>query len=151
MKLAIQSVKSAVDSRSNASSSCLDKERPSLSSISMWTSPREVKENPFGMSTLAGVQESTSADIVMLLDVKSPNLMYCETSIRKVVVQSCITKSSLSRREMHARSGTSYRLRWIVLSCPLAYHVMRIVRRLPTRSIPGINSCKIGTRCFAPG
>ena len=35
-----------------------------------------------------GDLESTSADKVRGGEVKSPNLMYCDTSIRKVVVQS---------------------------------------------------------------
>src|SRR6202020_2761706 len=103
----IQSGKSAVDSRSNTSSSSFDKERPSLNSTSMRTSPREVKENPFGTSTLAGVQESTSADMLMLLGVRSPNLMYCETSIRNVVVQSCITNSSVKTGNARANRHLS--------------------------------------------
>jgi hypothetical protein len=88
MKLAIQSGKPAVDSRSKASSSSLDGNMSSPSSESTWISYNVMEESPFGMSTFGGVLESTSADKVMLLDVKSPNLMYWEISIRNVVVQS---------------------------------------------------------------
>jgi hypothetical protein len=97
MKLAIQSGKPAVDSRSKASSSSMDSRGPSFMSASMCPSPKDIIEDPFGMSRFVGVLVSTSADKVMLLDVKSPNLMYWEISIRKVVVQSCMTELYLLR------------------------------------------------------
>jgi hypothetical protein len=97
MKLAIQSGKPAVDSRSKASSSSMDSRGPSFMSASMCLSPKDTIEDPFGMSRFTGVLVSTSADKVMLLDVKSPNLMYWEISIRKVVVQSCMTELYLLR------------------------------------------------------
>lgn len=150
MKFAIQSGKPDVDSRREASSSSIEGRRPSFSSYSMCPSLRETIGNPFGMSTFAGVQESTSSDKAIFLDVKSPNLMYWEISMRKVVVQSCIIGLFLSRHVMQARSVILPFLtdRSIMLISVLHRGSWCGIR---TRSIPGINKCRMGTRYFAPG
>jgi hypothetical protein len=77
-------------------------------------------------------------------------LMYWDISIKKVVVQSCMTKLSVktcntSAQQFILPSSTD---RSIVLISVLRHEDRD---QLLTRSIPGINNCRMGTRCFAPG
>lgn len=114
MKLAIHSGKPPVDSRRRASSSSLPKCGAPLTSVPFAArASHEIVGSPLPLGKPSdnsdnGDLESMSADRVWAGDVRSPNLMYCEISMRKVVVQS-FAEGKISRgfKDSHKRGSQS--------------------------------------------
>lgn len=118
---------SSLDSRGSPSCSCSPNPLPMLSVGSCRRTVLPLCED--GKELEGNIGEPLPLIWVTLNSVRSPNLMYCETSTRKEVVQRVLV-------------GSFYRT--IELVWPPTTEEL-------TRSIPGMSNSNTGSRCLAPG
>lgn len=119
---------SSFDSRGSPSCSCSPNPLPILSVGTCRRIVLPLREDVRELR--GGIGDPLPLIWVVLNSVRSPNLMYCETSTRKEVVQRVLVGSFYGIDE----------LIWIT----------KQTEEL-TRSIPGMSNSKTGSRCLAPG